>query len=191
MSASSGKRQHLVDTAYALFKREGFHVTGIDRILAEADVAKMTLYRHFPSKDDLIVAVLEHRAALYEVQLDRLLGPDGAPEDRIAALFDWYGRWFRREDFHGCLFAHAIAEYGEEDHPVHLAARRQKAHVRERIAAILTEDMPAPRADELSSALLMLLEGAAMLAQMGPGDEAIRAARAAALTLIRSETARL
>ncbi len=191
MSASSGKRQHLIDTAYALFKREGFHVTGIDRILAEADVAKMTLYRHFPSKDDLIVAVLEHRAALFEVQLAKLLGPDGAPEDRIAALFDWYGRWFRREDFHGCLFAHAIAEYGEADHPVHLAARRQKARVRERIAAVLTENMPAPRADELSSALLMLLEGAAMLAQMAPGDEAIRAARAAALTLIRSESARL
>ena len=58
-SIESGKRQHVVDTAYSLFKRNGYHATGIDRIIAEADIAKMTMYRHFPSKTDLIVAVLD------------------------------------------------------------------------------------------------------------------------------------
>ncbi|TIS00496.1 MAG: helix-turn-helix transcriptional regulator, partial [Mesorhizobium sp.] len=59
-SSPSAKRQHVVDTAYSLFKRDGFHATGIDRIIAEANIAKMTMYRHFPAKDELIVAVLEH-----------------------------------------------------------------------------------------------------------------------------------
>ncbi|RWX58770.1 TetR/AcrR family transcriptional regulator, partial [Mesorhizobium sp. M4B.F.Ca.ET.089.01.1.1] len=68
---TSAKRQHVVDTAYALFKRDGFHATGIDRIIAEADIAKMTMYRNFPSKDELIVAVLDHRARRFERQLDR------------------------------------------------------------------------------------------------------------------------
>ncbi|TGT02575.1 TetR family transcriptional regulator, partial [Mesorhizobium sp. M8A.F.Ca.ET.213.01.1.1] len=69
---TSAKSQHVVDTAYALFKRDGFHATGIDRIIAEADIAKMTMYRNFPSKDELIVAVLDHRARRFERQLDRL-----------------------------------------------------------------------------------------------------------------------
>ncbi|RVB44090.1 TetR/AcrR family transcriptional regulator, partial [Mesorhizobium sp. M7A.F.Ca.CA.004.05.1.1] len=82
-SSASGKRQHVVDTAYVLFKRAGFHATGIDRIIAEADVAKMTMYRHFPSKDELIVEVLDYRAMRFDRQLDRLAQEDVPPEQKI------------------------------------------------------------------------------------------------------------
>ena len=186
---SSDKRRHVVETAYALFKRDGFHATGIDRIIAEAGVAKMTMYRHFPSKDDLIVAVLEHRARRFERQLDRLAEGAGSAEGKITTILDWHGRWFRSPDFHGCLFAHALAEFGDPDHPVFKTAAGQKNGLRLRMQRILKGVMPGARAASVAAALLMLIEGATLLAQMGKGDGAIRDARKAASALIAAARA--
>lgn len=187
MSSHHDKRQRLVDTAYARFKRDGFHAIGIDRIIAEADVAKMTLYRHFPSKDDLIVAVLDQRAERFGAQLARLAEAPGSARDRILAIFDWYDRWVGREDFHGCIFAHAIAEYGEARSPVFQRAAGQKEDHRQHMATILRAELPEDRADRLATTLLMLIEGATLLAQTGKGAEAIAIARDAALTLLAAE----
>jgi AcrR family transcriptional regulator len=186
--AAPSKRQHIVDTAYALFKREGFHATGIDRIIAEADVAKMTMYRNFPSKDDLIVEVLNHRARRFERQLDRLTQGTAQPERKIRAIFDWYGRWFRRADFHGCLFAHALAEFGDPRHPVFAAVAAQKTSLKQRMQDILTAVMPKARAESTAAALLMLIEGATLVAQISQGDRAIRNAWAAAQPLLQAAT---
>ncbi|TGQ66661.1 MAG: TetR/AcrR family transcriptional regulator [Mesorhizobium sp.] len=183
-SPASDKRQHVVETAYALFKRAGFHATGIDRIIAEADVAKMTMYRHFPSKDDLIVEVLDYRARRFDRQLDRLAEEGGTPEQKIKKIFDWHERWFRSEDFHGCLFAHALAEFGDPQHPVFKAVARQKNGLRLRMRQILTDAMPRGQAESVAAALLMLIEGATLMAQMGQVDAAVRAARKAGLGLI-------
>lgn len=183
-SSPSAKRQHVVDTAYSLFKRDGFHATGIDRIIAEADIAKMTMYRHFPSKDELIVAVLEHRAARFERQLDRLAATADTAELKIATILDWHERWFRDPDFHGCLFAHALAEFGDPDHPVFKAASRQKNGLRARLRAILEEEMPPERAGGVATALLMLIEGATLMAQMGEADAAVANARKAASAIL-------
>lgn len=184
--AGSNKRQHIVETAYALFKRAGFHATGIDRIIAEADVAKMTMYRNFPSKDGLIVEVLNHRARRFDRQLDRLTQGTAAPERKIRAIFDWYGRWFQRPDFHGCLFAHALAEFGDPAHPVFVAVTAQKQSLQRRFQDILAAIMPKSRAEHSAAALLMLIEGATLVAQMGQGDRAIRHAWAAAQQIMES-----
>ncbi|PBC02983.1 TetR/AcrR family transcriptional regulator [Mesorhizobium sp. WSM3860] len=184
MTPSSAKRQHVVDTAYLLFKRDGFHATGIDRIIAKADIAKMTMYRHFPAKDELIVAVLEHRAARFERQLDGLAATADTAEAKIATILDWHERWFRDPDFHGCLFAHAIAEFGDPDHPVFKAASRQKNGLRARMRAILEEEMPSDCAEGVATALLMLIEGATLMAQMGEADIAIANARKAASAIL-------
>ncbi|AZO55464.1 MULTISPECIES: TetR/AcrR family transcriptional regulator [unclassified Mesorhizobium] len=183
-SPLSDKRQHVVETAYALFKRAGFHATGIDRIIAEADVAKMTMYRHFPSKDELIVEVLDYRARRFDDQLDQLAQEDITPEQKIAKIFDWHGRWFRRPDFHGCLFAHALAEFGDPRHPVFKAVARQKDGLRRRMQSILAPVMPRGRAESAAAILLMLIEGATLMAQMGQGEASIRDARKAALDII-------
>ncbi|RWM93178.1 MAG: TetR/AcrR family transcriptional regulator [Mesorhizobium sp.] len=183
-SSPSAKRQHVVDTAYSLFKRDGFHATGIDRIIAEANIAKMTMYRHFPAKDELIVAVLEHRAARFERQLDRLAATADTAEAKILTILDWHERWFRDPDFHGCLFAHALAEFGDPDHPVFKAASRQKKGLRARLRAILEEEMPSERAEGVATALLMLIEGATLMAQMGEADAAIANARKAASAIL-------
>lgn len=185
-SPAIDKRQHVVETAYTLFKRAGFHATGIDRIIAEADVAKMTMYRHFPSKDELIVEVLDYRARRFERQLDQLAQEVATPERKIAKIFDWHKRWFSRPDFHGCLFAHALAEFGDPTHPVFQAVARQKNGLKRRMQAILEAVMPSKRAEGAAAALLMLIEGATLMAQMGEAEAAIDSARKAADAVIAS-----
>lgn len=174
---TSDKRQHIVETAYALFKRVGYHATGIDRIIAESDVAKMTMYRHFPSKDGLIVEVLRFRAGRFEAQLDRLAEEASTPAQKIETILKWYERWFRRADFHGCLFAHALAEFGDPEHPVFEAVAAQKNDFKRRLRRILEEKMPRERAEVSAGTLFMLLEGATLMAQMGQGAKAMRSIR--------------
>ncbi|SFO89489.1 transcriptional regulator, TetR family [Mesorhizobium sp. NFR06] len=182
--AKIDKRQHIIETAYGLFKRIGFHATGIDRIIAEANVAKMTMYRHFPSKDDLMVEVLAYRAERFDRQLDRLTEQAATPDRKISTIFDCYGRWFHSADFHGCLFAHALAEFGDPAHPVFQAAAGQKNGLKRRMRLILEEKMSAADADSASAALLMLIEGATLMARMGQPDAAIRHARKAAMAIL-------
>jgi AcrR family transcriptional regulator len=184
-SPTTDKRQHVVETAYTLFKRNGFHATGIDRLIAEADVAKMTMYRHFPSKDELIVEVLDYRARRFERQFDQLSQEIATPERKIARIFDWHEHWFQSPDFHGCLFAHALAEFGDPGHPVFQAVIRQKNGLKRRIQSILEAEMPSEQAEGVAAALLMLIEGATLMAQMG--QPAIDSARKAADAIIASE----
>ncbi|MFA6154687.1 TetR/AcrR family transcriptional regulator [Mesorhizobium sp.] len=180
------KRKHIVRTAYRLFKRDGFHATGIDKIITEAEVAKMTMYRHFPSKDGLIVEVLDWRAQRFKRQLNRLAGDAMTPSEKIAAIFDWHERWFDSPDFHGCLFQHALAEFGEPAHSVFEAATRQKRDLQQRLQDILAQSLPDDHAEHVAVALFMLIEGATVLAHMGHGKAAIVSARSAATKLLGS-----
>jgi AcrR family transcriptional regulator len=189
MSISYGngeKRQQIVETAYRLFKSVGFHATGIDRIIADADVAKMTMYRHFPTKEALIVEVLQYRWARFERQLDKLSRDSSAPNEKISQIFAWYERWFRSSDFHGCVFQHALAEFGDPGSPIFKVVAAQKSSLKNRMEEILLESMPLSSATSVATALLILLEGATLLAQMGQGKTAIREAEAAAGRLVSS-----
>lgn len=180
------KRQHIVEMAYRLFKRDGFHATGIDRIIAEAGVAKMTMYRHFPSKNGLIVDVLNWRAERFRRQLDRIAGAATTPGGKIAAIFDWHERWFESPDFHGCLFQHALAEFGEPTHAVFEAAARQKRDLQQRMRDILAHSLPTGRAEAIATTLSTLIEGATFLAEIGQGKTAIIGARKAAADILAS-----
>lgn len=180
----ANKRQQIVDTAYALFSRSGYHATGTDRIIAEADVAKMTMYRNFSSKDALIVEVLNHRAARFDAQLDRLAQRASTPQEKVGTIFDWYEQWFLSTDFHGCLFAHALAEFGEPGHPVFVAVVGHKSSLKTRLLNILGAAMDKDQAASASDAIFMLLEGATLMAQMGQGQKAILHARQAASRLV-------
>ncbi|MEP9388120.1 TetR/AcrR family transcriptional regulator [Mesorhizobium sp. KR9-304] len=184
---AAAKRRHIVATAYGLFKRDGFHATGIDKIIAEADVAKMTMYRHFPSKDELIVEVLNWRAQRFSHQLDRLAEAASTPQEKIAAIFDWHERWFDSPDFHGCLFQHALAEFGEQHHAVFQAATRQKRDIQQRMRSILKQSMPDSRAEQVATILFMLIEGATVLAKIRQGKAAIASARRTAAGILAAE----
>ncbi len=127
MSMASPRRDHLVDTALRLFYRDGFHATGIDKILAESGVAKMTLYKHFKSKDELILAAVRRRDEQIRNWLMRAAERRArAPRDRLLALFDALEEWFRSDDFSGCMFINASAEFGRCDDPIHAAAAEHK-----------------------------------------------------------------
>lgn len=178
------KRSQIVQTAYRLFKRDGFHATGLDKIIAEADVAKMTVYRHFPTKDGLIVEVLDWRAERFKRQLDNLSEAPLTPNEKIASIFDWHEHWFDSPEFHGCLFQHAIAEFGDPANAVFEAAARQKHDLQQRIRDILVQSLPADRLDHVATTLCMLIEGATVLAHMGPGKAAIVSARKAAADVL-------
>jgi len=180
------KRQHIVEIAYRLFKRDGFHATGIDKIIAEAKVAKMTMYRHFPSKDGLIVEVLDWRAERFKRQLDHLSETSMTSHEKITAIFDWHERWFDSTDFHGCLFQHALAEFGNPAHAVFAAVIRQKRDLQQRLAHILAKSLPDDRAGHVATTLFMLIEGATVLAHMGQGKTAIDSARRAAADILAS-----
>src|ERR1700747_2871890 len=96
------KRDQLIETAWTLFYRDGYHATGIDRILAESQVAKMTLYHHFRSKEELILAVLEERSRQTLDSLHQFLNAKNrSPEKRLEAVFDWLIAWIRRKRFRG------------------------------------------------------------------------------------------
>lgn len=181
---TSIRRDHLVDTALKLFSRYGFHATGIDRILSESGVAKMTLYKHFKSKDDLILAALQRHDELHRAWLTREIETLAtAPRDRLLALFTALGNWFESEDFYGCCFINATAEYGDKDSPIHQAADDHKRSIHGYILE-LAEAAGAKNAGELADQLLLLMEGAIVSAQISGKHLSARQAKTAAEGLI-------
>ena len=180
----SDKRQDIVSTAYRLFRSDGYHAVGIDRIIAEAGVAKMTMYRHFRAKDDLIAEVLRSRATRFDTQLDKLTASQPNARARIEAIIGWYGRWFARADFHGCAFANAIAEFGDPDHPVFQAAAAQKSAFVARLRSILSQELHDAEAKRLAMMVAIMFEGAVMQARISGPDEAVAALAAGTNALL-------
>ncbi len=165
----ASRRDHLVDTAVELFARHGFHATGIDRVLKESGVAKMTLYKHFRSKDELILAALRRRDERFRNWFVRAVEELGrTPRERLLALFDALEEWLARPDFAGCTFINASAEFGDPDDPIHAAAAEHKRLVLGYIRG-LAQAAGTPDAEGLARQLMLLTEGAIVTAQVsGP-----------------------
>ncbi|MBL0529812.1 helix-turn-helix domain-containing protein [Aeromonas caviae] len=167
----SDKRQQLMTTAYRLFNRHGFHATGIDRIWAEAGSTKRTLYRHFPTKDALIEAVLMARDAEFFALLDARMDGVSGREARLLALLDGFADWFGRSDFYGCNFINASAEFSDPRHPVR---KLVVAHKR----ALLNWVRKALECTEVqATGLCLLLEGAVVMAHSYQQPLALEQAR--------------
>ncbi|MCF3648907.1 TetR/AcrR family transcriptional regulator [Synoicihabitans lomoniglobus] len=173
-----------MDTAFALFYREGYHAVGIDKILRTAGLAKMTLYHHFKSKEDLIVAVLERRGREISSRREQALKEAGtSPRKRLEALFIAYEAWFKSSGFSGCAFIRAIGEYPDAASPVHQAATA----VKRELIATLTEilgDLKVQDPTRLAHQIYLLVEGAIVSAHTFSDPGAAAQARDAALTLV-------
>lgn len=175
---ASNKREQLLDTAQDLFYREGYHATGIDRILSESGVAKMTLYKHFKSKDELILGVLQTR---HEAMLARLRERASRlpPREALLAVFDGLHGMIHGEQFCGCLFVNAAAEYHDRDHPIHRRSAAYKTELQGYLRELL-ERLDAPEPARLARQLQYLLEGALSMAHIeGPAEQALDAKAAA------------
>ena len=180
MERTGSRRDHLIQTALDLFHQNGYHATGIEKILSTAGVSKPTLYRHFNSKDDLIIAALEKWDEDSRKWLAQEMEKGGeAPRDQVLALFDALAVWFESVGFQGCLFINATVEFAERSNPIHQKAaehkRRFAAYVRDLIAAAGAHDP-----DETTAQLMILMDGAIITAHTHGHSDAARRARAIA-----------
>lgn len=179
-------RERTLRTAYELFCENGVKAVGIDRIVAEAGVAKMTLYRNFRSKDELVLAALERREELWtHAWLQREVEQAAPPgRDRLLAIFDALDAWFRRENFEGCLFINTLLESHGAEGAVGTAAARGLANVRVLVARWL-EEAGVRDSDAVAGELQTLMSGAIIHASAGDLDAARRARASAELILAR------
>ena len=173
-----------MDTAIDLFTAHGYHGTGIDRIAEEAKVSKKTMYHHFRSKEELILAVLRRRDEQFRGWLTRSIEKNAeTPRDKLLALFDAHAEWFAEEKFRGCLFINAAAEFSGNSDSVHAVAADHKRIITSFIHGLAVA-AGANRPEVLSDQISLLLEGAIVSALISDDDSWARKARDAAEVLI-------
>jgi AcrR family transcriptional regulator len=178
-------RERVLDAAYELFARRGIRATGVDDVIERAGVAKATLYRHFPSKEDLVLAFLERREQLWtrEWVEDEARRRGDSPEEQLLAIFDLFDEWFHREDFEGCSFVNVLLEFGGSNgHALGQAAAAHLENIRSVVRSLAEE---AGIRDPSSFALSwhILMKGS--IVQAGEGDrDAARRAQAMARLLL-------
>ena len=181
MSATPSARDRILDTAFRLFYAHGIRGVGVDTIIAESDVAKATLYKHFPSKDELVIAYLDRVDAAWLAALRtaaQAAGPQ--PRDQLVGMFDALASACRRDGYHGCAFINTAAE-AQPGGPVHARTVAHKQAVRDWVRDLAAQ-AGADDPDALAQGLTLILDGglsAGVLdADPAAPDAAARAARA-------------
>jgi len=178
------KKEQIVSQALSLFYQQGFNATGVDNIASEAKVSKKTLYNHFKSKDELILVTLRKRDELFRNNIVRVTERLGSTaKERLLSIFDAHDKWFQEEDFSGCMFINASAEFSASEHPSHVFCAEHKRLVREYIHQ-LAEQAGAQDADILARQLNLLLEGAIVDAHVSGNKDAAIFAKSMATVLV-------
>jgi AcrR family transcriptional regulator len=181
--AKPDARERILDTAYELFSRRAVRDVGIDEVIERAGVAKATLYRHFPSKDDLVIAFLERREerwTLAWVEAEARRRGD-TPEDQLLAIFELFDEWFHRDDFEACSFVNVLLEMGPA-HPVGQASVRHLASIRS-VVGRLAEEASLPDPDSFARSWHILMKGSIVSAAEGDAEAAQRARSMARLLI--------
>jgi AcrR family transcriptional regulator len=179
-------RDRILDAAYGLFSRSGVRAIGVDTITAEADVAKMTLYRNFASKNELALAFLalrEERWTQGWVQAE-VLRREEAPAQQLLAIFEIFAEWFEREDFEGCAFIASLLEFDDREDPVRLACVRHLANIREFVADRAAAAGVADP-ERFAAQWHILMKGSIVARHEGDRDAAHKARELGALLLAR------
>jgi AcrR family transcriptional regulator len=173
--AEPDARERILEAAYELFSRRGVRAVGVDEVIERAGVAKATLYRHFPSKDELVLAFLERREQRWTLDWVEAEARRGGstPEEQLLAIFDVFDGWFRRDDFEACSFINVMLEMGPE-HP----AGRASIHHLENIRSIvrgLAEEAGLRDPDSFARSWHILMKGSIVSAAEGDTEAAQRA----------------
>lgn len=169
--AGADARERIIRTAYELFTCHGMTAVGVDRIVAEAGVAKTTLYRHFRSKDDLIAEVVErHHQLLLRDWLEPETRKRGAtPADQLLAVFETLDEWFGDENFQGCLLINSLLEAHDRYGTVRHASIRAIDDVYVFLERLAVE-ANAREPERLAQQIHLLVRGAVVAAAQGRPD---------------------
>ncbi len=173
---SATARERIDDTAYELFSRRGVRAVGVDEVVARSGVAKMTLYRHYPSKDQLALSFLRRREELWtrawlQAEVERRTP---APAERLLAIFEVFDKWFRKADFEGCTFINVLLENDRKDHPVRLATVAHLATIRVFLRG-LAEAAGVSEPEGFARQWHILMKGSIVAAGEGDREAALRA----------------
>jgi AcrR family transcriptional regulator len=176
-------RERILESAYELFSRRGVRGVGVDEVIAHAGVAKATLYAHFPSKDDLVLAFLEQREQRWTLAFVVMEAQrrGTTPEEQLLAIFDALDEWFRRDDFEACSFIKILLEMGAE----HTAGRASLQYLDNTRSIVrgLAQEAGLRDGDAFARSFHLLMQGSIVAAAAGDADAAQRA-QAMARTLI-------
>ena len=181
----SAVKDRILDTASRLFYDQGYHVTGINQIIDEAEIARASLYNHFPSKTDLLLAYLDRTHEQWFLELDLFLAPLKTPREKLIALFDYRIERQRKLKYRGCHFNKITAETGEDEE----VARRVKTH-KERFRQYIldlvrkTDHRKVVDDDSLADTVFLLLEGGIAVGAMFRSSEYAEKARSIAESLL-------
>ncbi|KUJ77565.1 TetR/AcrR family transcriptional regulator [Ruegeria profundi] len=183
------KRDELVRKALKVFYRYGFHATGMDKLVVETGVSKTSMYKHFRTKEDLILAVLKLRDEEFCENLFRRMNElADTPAGQLLASFDALNEWFHEKEYRGCMFIKAGAEFQDVAHPIH----KQSAEHKKIILNYLTDlarKTGARDPDDLACQIFLLQEGAIVTAVFLKSYEPAQHAKAAAEVLLNAALA--
>jgi AcrR family transcriptional regulator len=172
-------KDQVFQTAARLFYQNGYRAVGVDTIAAESGIGKMTLYRHYPSKDDLIVAYLKDSDTTFWNGFDQITKDASTPREKLLAFFESLQEYVTTPACYGCPFLNVATEYPETDYPGHQVAIEHKQSVRARFRQ-LAKEAGAKKPDILADQLFLLMDGAYMASRMfGAKNPAAHVAEAA------------
>lgn len=179
-------RERILRTASELFYREGTRAVGVDLIVARSGVAKTTLYRHFPGKDDLIEAFLQREDEDFWREWDRVAAAHAnSPGQELEAQLQWIGDRIARPGYRGCPQINIAAEYSQESHPARKVAVAHKAELRRRLGMI-ARAMNLDDPDEFAMRMSIVVDGALGSGRALHGEGPARFLHSFARTLIRA-----
>ncbi len=184
---SSEARERLLTAAYELFSRHGVQAVGVDAIIEQSEVARQTMYRHFASKQDLVLAFMQRREVVwtYGWLAAEVTSRTEDPRARLLAIFDVFGEWFHRPDFEGCSFINVMLEHPDDDHPLHRAAAGHLERIRDFLTG-LARDAGIAEPREFARQWHILMKGSIVAAGEGDREAARRAQSLGALLLDQS-----
>jgi len=181
---SQNKRSELIRKALQLFYRNGFHATGMDLVAKETGVSKTSIYKHFRTKDELILAVLRLRDENFRNWLYRRMEDlADTPGGQLLAMFDALEEWFLEDGFQGCMFVKASAEFQDPNNAINVQSYAHKRLLLDHFEKLATE-AGAEDPQALARQFLVLKEGAIVLAAMSHSEAAARDAKSIAHLMI-------
>jgi AcrR family transcriptional regulator len=181
-------RKNILNTASRLFYRQGYNATGINQIIEEADIAKASLYQHFRSKEDLLIAYLEMMFELTMSHFRHVASTKVEAKEKISAIFEFLSQNTNSKEFHGCQFLNIAGEIPIENLRVYDIIRQQKNGLRALFAEILKSDSMGEdemkRIESLADGIYLLFDGAIMSSKVFGSSWPVIAAHKSALKLL-------